>query len=379
MKKSIREKGEIILNTTVGDIKAYFDKRFPACLKESWDNTGLLIGRIEKTVKKIIVCLDITKSVLEEAKADNADLIITHHPVIFRPLTQITTETASGRMICDIVGNDIAVYSAHTNLDAAPDGLNFMLASALGLQNAVDLNDYAEEKLFKVVIYVPRECLESVRKEMIENGAGHIGKYSECTFASEGIGTFKPEDGSNPYIGEKGRLIKVDEVRLETIVPEPELDKMLKAALSAHPYEEPAYDIYRLENGSKRGMGKVGYADGSYEMKDYISHVKKCLDIETVRFAGDFNTRVNKAAVFCGGFDGNLSGMEREKPDVLVTGDIKYNMALDMTAAGFNIIDAGHFNTEKIMIPAICEITRKKFPELKVKASARLDDVFTFC
>lgn len=367
------------MSITVGEVKAYFDKRFPAYLKEDWDNTGLLIGRAEKKVEKVMVCLDVTGSIVKEAKANRTDLIISHHPLIFRPLSTVTTDTANGRLVYDLVRKDIAVYAMHTNYDAAPDGLNSILASALELENIGDLNDHTEEQLFKVVIYVPHECLEEVRNKMIENGAGHIGKYSECTFASEGIGTFKPEDGSNPYIGTKGRLIKVDEVRLETIIPESGLNSMLKAALSVHPYEEPAYDIYRLETGLKRGMGKVGYTGGTYDMKEYIKHVKKCLGIDTVRFAGDFDARVIKVAVFCGGFDGDLSGMEREKPDVLVTGDMKYNMTLEMVEAGFNIIDAGHFNTEKIMIPAVCEIIRKEYPVLKVNTSVRLNDVFTYC
>jgi hypothetical protein len=214
---------------------------------------------------------------------------------------------------------------------------------------------------------------------MIENGAGHIGKYSECTFASEGIGTFKPEEGSNPYIGTKGRLIKVEEIRLETIIPESGISSMLKAVLSVHPYEEPAYDIYRLEAGLKHGIGKIGYTGVTYEMKEYIEHVKKCLGIGMLRFAGKFDAKVFKVAVFCGGFDGDLSGMEREKPDVLVTGDMKYNLTLDMVASGFNIIDAGHFNTEKLMIPAVCGILKKQYPAIKIDEPERLNDVFTFC
>jgi len=349
----------------------YFLEKFaPSRLAEDWDNTGLLLGSGQQEIKKVLVCLDITKTVAKEATEMGVDLVISHHPLIFKPLKRIDADSPKGSIIFSLVRNNIAVYSMHTNYDTAESGLNAALAARLELLDVTGLNNYKQESLYKIVVFVPADSVDKVRDAITAQGAGHIGNYSECTFFVQGTGTFRPLENANPYIGKVNLLEKVDEFRLEAIVPVNNLKEVIDAMLKAHPYEEPAYDVYKLELDSKKySLGKVGRLSRPMPMEEFINYVKQKLCIDIVRFTGDINAVVSKVAVFCGGFDGDFSGMKIHNPDVLVTGDVKHNVAVDILNDGYNVIDAGHYDTEKIMVQETVRLLTENFKDIEVFAA----------
>lgn len=352
------------------DISNYMEELAPSCLAEDWDNVGLLLGSGNKAVRKILVCLDVTANVVREAVQKQADLIVSHHPLIFKGMKKIVEDDPKGRIIIELIKNGIGVYSAHTNLDVADNGVNEYLAKVLGLTGLQNLNHYKSEDLFKIVVFVPEDHTDSVRAAMCGAGAGWVGNYSDCTFMTRGTGTFKPLEGTNPYIGVKGEIERVEEYRLETIVPKSKAGSVVSAMLKAHPYEEVAYDMYPLKlKGKEYGLGKVGKLDGAVSVEEFIEKVKTNLEIDALRLIGKPRGLIEKVAVFCGSFDDNISSALRHRADVLVTGDIKYHTAQDAVEAGICIIDAGHFATERIMIPALAEIIKRKFSEVEVFTS----------
>jgi len=349
------------------DIADFIESFAPASLAEDWDNIGLLLGNANQEVNRILVCLDVTPGVVDEAVHRKADLIISHHPLIFKGLKRITRDDVKGEMVYRLISNNIGVYSAHTNLDAAEGGLNDHLAALLGLKDIKNLKGYKAEKLYKVVVFVPVESTDKVRNAMCEAGAGWIGNYSHCTFMTPGTGTFFPREGTNPYIGSHGSLEKVEEYRLETIVPQKLLKSVIDAMIDSHPYEEAAYDIYPLElAGKEYGLGKVGTLKNPLSLDDFISIVKEKLEVAEIRLIGKTESKVERVAVFSGAFDDSCIGAAKSKADVLVTGDLKYHTAVDMAEMGMCVIDAGHYATERIMVPYLARIISDKFTGLDV-------------
>lgn len=230
-----------------------------------------------------------------------------------------------------------------------------------------NLNVYKNEKLYKIVVFVPEEAAEDVRIAMCNEGAGWIGNYSDCTFSVQGTGTFRPLEGTNPYTGSKYNLEKVKEIRMETISPERSLNKIIEAMKRHHPYEEVAYDVYPLKlKGQEYGLGKVGIVEPACPTEQFISKLKEVLNTDYIRVIGELPDKIVKVAVFSGGFDGDVSGLFREKPDLLITGDIKHNLAVDLLEMGFCVIDAGHFATEVIVKDLLVKILRDKFGEIDI-------------
>ncbi|MEN2776062.1 Nif3-like dinuclear metal center hexameric protein [Acetivibrio clariflavus] len=362
-----------------GDIVKFMEEYAPPKLAEDWDNVGLMIGNREDEIKKVMVCLDVTPEVIQAAEENNVNMIVSHHPFIFKGLKRINTDDLKGRMIIDLIRKGINVYSAHTNLDVTNGGVNEQLARALGLKNLKILKSYKSERLLKLAVFVPKDSVDAVREALGNAGAGWIGNYSDCTFSTEGIGTFKPLEGTNPYIGTKGNLEKVEEYRIETVVSESILDKVVSSMISVHPYEEVAYDIYPLElSGKEYGFGFVGETDEAVGVNEFAETVKSSLDVQKVRVIGDINKKVKKIAVFCGSFSNEIIGMVKSKADVLVTGDVKYHDALDMMQMDMCVIDAGHFNTEKVVLPALVDILKEKFKDLEVLSNDVEKDPFKY-
>jgi dinuclear metal center YbgI/SA1388 family protein len=353
------------------DIENYMNEFAPINLAEDWDNVGLLIGSSNSEVKRALVCLDVTSEVADEAIEQNIDIIISHHPFIFKGLKRINPDDSKGKVIYKLIKNNIHVYSSHTNLDVTGGGVNDLLAKTLGLENIGNLTNYKADKLFKVVVFVPEGYVEIVRKAMCEAGAGFIGKYSDCSFFTKGTGTYKPLEGTKPFKGSIGELEYAEEYRIESIVPEKLLSKVVDSMLKVHPYEEAAYDIYPLElKGNAYGMGKIGYLKSPQTIEDFISSVKTNLNICTVRLIGKPKESINKVAVFCGSFDENYSGVIREGADILLTGDVKYHAALDISEMGLCALDAGHFSTEKIIVPALAQALSDRFKSLTILCSS---------
>ncbi|QIW80682.1 Nif3-like dinuclear metal center hexameric protein [Bacillus tequilensis] len=326
-----------------------FEQFSPKAYAVEGDKIGLQIGTLNKPIKNVMVTLDVLESVIDEAIEKEVDLIIAHHPPIFRPLKHIATDQPAGRLIEKCLKHDIAVYAAHTNLDVADGGVNDLLAEALELSETDVLAPTYTDPLKKLAVYVPKEYEEQVRGALGNAGAGHIGEYSHCAFSSEGIGSFKPLDGAKPFIGEVGELELVHEVRLETVFPKSIEKAVIKAMIKSHPYEEVAYDIYPVEQSpAEKGLGRVGTLKNEMTLKEFALFVKDKLDVNGVRVVGDADSMVKKVAVLGG--DGNkyIHQAKRKGADVYVTGDLYFHVAHDAMMLGLNVVDPGHY-AEKIM------------------------------
>ncbi|MNI06674.1 putative GTP cyclohydrolase 1 type 2 [compost metagenome] len=329
------------------------------------DKIGLQLGTLQKDIRKVLIALDVTDEVVEEAIHIGADLIIAHHAIIFRALAHLQTDTPHGRLYEKLIKHDIAVYIAHTNLDVADGGVNDMLSAALGLEISGHLEDVHTEKLQKLVVFVPQTHDEAVRNALFTAGAGWIGKYSRCSFNIPGEGTFQPEAGAKPFIGEAGRLERVQEVRIETIVPESLQRKAVQAMLKAHPYEEVAYDLYPMDlKGRVFGLGRVGRLPETVTLRELAERAKEVYGVPAVRVVGDLSQPVRKVAVLGGSGGRYVRHAQFAGADVLVTGDIDYHTAHDALAAGMTIIDVGH-NVEKIMKQGVASVLAAKLKEKK--------------
>jgi len=322
----------------------------PKVLAEDWDNVGLQIGCHQQQVERILVTLDVTPAVIEEAVNRKVDLIIAHHPFIFKGLKTLSADDEKGRLITRLIKHDIAIYIAHTNLDKAEFGLNDFLARKLGLETIRPLEPSDPEKFYKLVVYAPNDATDKIVEVFGKNGAGAIGAYDYCTFRSAGIGTFRPLTESNPFIGKVNTIENVNEERIEAILPKRLLNTMINQMKKNHPYEEMAYDVIPLENGrimNGNGFGKIGLLNEPMKAKDFIQYVKDALNLDTLRGAGILPEMVKRVAL-CSGAGADMIGIAKSKrADVLITGDLKHHEGQRAAENNFWVLDAGHFGTEK--------------------------------
>lgn len=336
----------VIRNT---DVFKAIEQWAPKQLAYDWDNVGLQIGSFHKPVKKVMVTLDVLESTADEAIESNVDLIIAHHPLLFKSMKQINVDTAKGRIIQKLLQHDIAVYAAHTNLDAANGGVNDMLCDLLGIQDRQILMKSYTDKLVKVAVFVPQTHADEVRDAMSQEGAGHIGDYSHCTFQTPGQGTFMPLGGTDPYIGKQGELEYVDEVKIETIIPAAKLTPVIDAMIAAHPYEEAAYDIYPVENsGTEYGIGRIGMLAEKLTLEALCEHVKTAFDIRNIRVTGDLAKEVKSVAILGGSGEKFINEAKQMGADVYITGDMTFHTAQVAKEMGLSVIDPGHY-VEKVM------------------------------
>jgi dinuclear metal center YbgI/SA1388 family protein len=363
------------------EIIQLFEQFSPKQYAMEGDRIGLQIGRLNKPMHRVMIALDVLEEVVDEAIEKEVDLIIAHHPLIYRPLKNIMTDQMPGRMIEKLLKHDITVYAAHTNLDVAKGGVNDLLAEALELSNTEVLVPTHEIHLKKLVVYVPTEQCKRVKEALGNAGAGAIGNYSHCLFSSSGIGQFLPEENANPYIGDKGKLEQVNEERIETLFPDYLEKKVVQAMIKAHPYEEVAYDIYRVDNkGESLGLGRIGEIQ-EVTLGEFANIVKNVLDVPTVRVVGDLQSKVRKVAVLGG--DGNkyISSAKFKGADVYITGDLYYHVAHDAMMMGLNVIDPGH-NVEKIMKKGVAnyltKVSVEKGYDVSVFPSEQKTDPFQF-
>ncbi|RUL57028.1 Nif3-like dinuclear metal center hexameric protein [Lysinibacillus antri] len=324
-----------------------------ACMEN--DPIGLAIGTLNKEVTKVLVTLDVNEEVADEAIEKGCQLIIAHHPPIFRKLSNLRTDTPAGKLYEKLIKNDIAVYAAHTNLDVAEGGVNDLLADALELVDREILEKTYHEYLMKLAVFVPDDYAKNVRLALAKAGAGHIGNYDSCSFSTNGQGRFRALEGADPFIGDIGEMETTDEEKIEVVFPQSIKNKVLKAMLNAHPYEEPAYDIYTLAvETNEMGLGRVGKLKQPMTLVEFAEHVKAALNVPCVRVVGDMNKKVSKVAVVGG--DGNkyIHAAKRSGADVFVTGDMYFHVAQDAQSIGLNIVDPGH-HVEKVMIKGVAE------------------------
>lgn len=331
-------------NITTKDVFSLLEQWAPQSLAYDWDPVGLQIGSHNHQVTKVMVTLDVDMRVIEEAIDKGANVIIAHHPLLFNPLTSVDTDSSIGKAVTTLIRHNITVYAAHTNLDIAEGGVNDILAEKLGLQNTEILLPTEKEDLFKIVVFVPKDFSEHVRRAIGEAGAGWIGNYRDCSFMVEGEGSFKPLDASDPFIGEKNSLTTVQEVRIETIVEEHKRTKVIQAIKDSHPYEEVAYDIYPTENeGKQYGLGRIGKWTGKSNASTIIDKVKESFDLTHVRFVGDIDKKVKKVAVVGGSGEKFIAAAKAKGADMYITGDITYHAAQEAEKMGLCVIDAGHY------------------------------------
>ncbi|NLK73382.1 MAG: Nif3-like dinuclear metal center hexameric protein [Clostridiales bacterium] len=322
----------------------------PNSLAEEWDNTGLLLDTGKDDINKIMVTLEINEAVIKEAVEQRIDLIICHHPFIFKGLKSVRGNDYTGRMLINLIKEDIAVFTAHTSFDSALGGNNDYLGQIIGLDNMKPLLTQNIEDFYKLVVFVPVEALKKVHKAICDAGAGKINDYKDCTFYQSGTGTFTPLENADPYIGKINEFEEVEEFRLESIVPKSTLHNVIREMLISHPYEEPAYDIYKLENTIKSvGLGRTGELKEEATLEDICRLLKTKLKIdEPIPFVGNKEQKIKKIALCTGSGAEFLSKAAEIGCQLYITGDVKYHDAQLALQLGIALIDAKHFHTEKI-------------------------------
>ncbi|MCM3710872.1 Nif3-like dinuclear metal center hexameric protein [Sporosarcina luteola] len=330
-----------------------FEQWSPKRFAEDWDPVGLHIGQLNRPVDRVVITLDVNEAVVDEAIEKGANLIIAHHPPIFSPMKHIWTDTPQGRLIEKCIKNDISVYAAHTNLDVAPGGVNDLLASRLGLEDIEVMEPTISDPLYKLAVFCPVEHADELREELARSGAGAIGDYAGCSFTSTGVGRFTPAAGAAPFIGEVGKTEEVAEERIEVVLPGPLRSKVLKAMLAAHPYEEPAYDFFVLDQRTQEfGLGRVGKLPAAMELNEFANFVKQALDVPAARIVGDLSKPVRKIAVLGGSGSKYIRAAKRKGADVFVTGDMDFHSAQDAEMMDLAIVDPGH-HVEKVMVEGV--------------------------
>ncbi len=340
----------------------------PLALQESYDNAGLLIGDPQMEVNGILICIDITHDILEEAIQKKCNFILSHHPLIFKPLLRIIEQNEIQKCAAIAIKNNLAIYAAHTNLDNVWQGVNFKIAEKIQLQNVQVLRPMTH-RLLKLVTFVPKSYSATVRNALFEAGAGTIGNYNCCSFNSEGTGTFMANEQANPFIGEINELHTEPEIRMEVILPDYLKNRVQAALLKVHPYEEPAYDFISLENEWNRvGAGIIGNLPSPKEELDFLREIKTIFGNPVIRYTKLLGKKISKVAI-CGGAGSSfLSDAIQKQADVYISSDFKYH---DFFLAEDKIIiaDIGHFESEQFTKEIFYEIITKKIPNFAVQIS----------
>jgi dinuclear metal center YbgI/SA1388 family protein len=359
---------------TVAAIVEYLERFAPPALAAEWDNVGLLLGERGAVVERALTCLTVTPEVAAEAVADGAQLLVTHHPIFFRPVQRLTGDTPEGAMLLSLARAGVAVYSPHTAFDNTRGGINELLAGRLGLTGVGPLRRRDGPRQVKVVVFVPDKDLGRVSDALFEAGAGRIGAYNECSFRLAGTGTFFGSEATNPTVGEKGHREEVGEWRLEVVCPERDVERAVAAIRRSHSYEEPAYDVYPLRPAAAEGEGRVGELPQAAPLRDFAAAVRAALKSGRVQVVGDAAKEVRRVAVVCGAGGELLSDAVRARADVLLTGETRFHDYLAARAAGLALVLPGHYATERCGVEGLAERLRQQFPGLAVRASAREAD-----
>jgi dinuclear metal center YbgI/SA1388 family protein len=358
------------------EITTHLQQIAPLDLAADWDNVGLLLGNADADVRRVLTCLSVTPAVAAEAVERGAQLMVTHHPILFRAVKRLTTTTSEGRMLLALATANVAVYSAHTAYDNCPGGINDLTASRLGLVGIEPLRRH-EERQCKIVVFVTDKDLGKVSGALFAEGAGRIGQYNECSFRLAGTGTFFGTDSTSPTVGQKGRREDVSEWRLEVICPEPRVDAVVRAMRRAHSYEEPAYDVYALRpSGGKGGEGRVGRLAQPLSLGELGRAVKAALGATVVQIVGDAERRVERMAIVCGAGGELLSEALAVRADAFLTGELRFHDYLKAEAHGLGLVLPGHYASERFGMEELAVRLHKTFPGLEVWASRQeLDPV----
>jgi len=353
---------------TIRQVTEQLEYYAPLSLQESYDNAGLILGHPDTEVTAILLCIDVTEEVVDEAIAKGCNLIISHHPLIFSGLKRINGNSYLERTIIKAIKNDIAVYSSHTNMDVVWGGVNIHAAEKLGLQS-VEILRPIQKQLLKIITFVPTTHADMVRQALFDAGAVHIGNYDSCSYNLSGEGSFRGLQGTNPFVGEPMKLHFEPEIRIETICERYKLSQVIRALMDAHPYEEPAYDIYPLENTHERlGLGVVGDLPHPVDALEFLSSIKQLFNVPAIRHTPLIKNSIQRVA-FCGGSGSDLlADAIKSKADIFITSDFKYHQFFN--ADGRIIIaDIGHYESEQFTKEIFYQILTKNFPNFAVHFS----------
>jgi dinuclear metal center YbgI/SA1388 family protein len=362
----------------IADIIQILEQLAPLSYQESYDNAGLLTGNASWDCTGILCTLDTTEAVVLEAKQKNCNLIVAHHPIIFGGLKKITGRNYVEASVIAAIKNDIAIYAIHTNLDNVIKGVNDRIADQLGLMNRKILAPKSGQ-LMKLFTFAPLEHAERVRTAIFEAGAGHIGNYTECSFNAEGTGTFKGEEGTNPFVGDVGKRHEEKEIKMEFIFPAYLQKHIVSSMIKAHPYEEVAYDVIPLANEYMQvGSGLIGELPAPVTEEQLLSQLKQSFGLSVIRHTKLLGRPIQKIAL-CGGAGSFLIGKAiAAGADFYITADIKYHEFFDANDK-LIIADIGHWESERFTVHLLFDILRSKFPTFAVlKSEVRTNPVYYF-
>ncbi len=351
----------------IKEITSYLESLAPLALQESYDNSGLLVGDFEQNIDSILVSLDCTEAVVDEAIQKGCGLIIAHHPIIFSGLKKLNGKNYVERTVIKAIQNKVAIYAIHTNLDNWGKGVNHKIAQQIGLVQTETLAA-SSGNLLKLVSFVPVDSAEKVKNALFEAGAGQIGNYSECSFETLGNGTFKANEMANPYVGEIQKQHTESEMRVEVILPVWLQHKVINALKAAHPYEEVAFDLYALKNDfSSNGAGIIGELPNALQPNDFLAHLKESMELSCIRFT-HFNQPIKRVAVCGGAGSFLLKTAIANHADAFVSSDFKYHEFFDAEDK-IMIADIGHYESEKFTIRLLRELIHNGFPTQRVEES----------
>jgi len=348
---------------TVKDLCKTIETQFPLSYQESYDNSGLQVGYSDAEVTSVLITIDITEEIVEEAIQKRCNFILTHHPLIFGGLKNLTGNNMVQRCVMRAIQNNIAIYACHTNLDKMKNGVSARMAKKLNLQNCQILSP-EKKRLLKLVTFVPGQHAENVRQSLFSAGAGTIGDYDCCSFNLQGEGTFRAAEGTNPFVGEIGKIHTEPEIRIEVILKKELKNQVVSALLESHPYEEPAYDLYELENSfDNTGLGIIGELELPEDELSFLQKIKATFEVKCVRHTELLNKKIRKVAL-CGGSGSEfLSTAIAQKADIYISADFKYHQFFEAEKR-IVIADIGHFESEQftkeIFFEILSDILSKK-------------------
>ncbi|MEE1947307.1 Nif3-like dinuclear metal center hexameric protein [Pedobacter sp. KR3-3] len=347
-------------------ITNYLESLAPLNYQEDYDNSGLIVGHPNDEIHAALVALDCTEQIVDEAIAKSCNLIITHHPIVFKGLKKLNGKTYVERVVLKAIRHNIALYAIHTNLDHMANGVNARICRQLGIQQAKILSPKGN-LLKKLVTFCPEAQTGQVRDALFAAGAGHIGNYSECSFNGAGTGTFKAGEGSDPFVGERGTQHHEAEIRIETVFKGQDERKVLLALLESHPYEEVAYDIYALANKLETvGAGMVGWLPQEMDGHDFLSLVKDRMQAKVIRHTALLPKKIKKVAVCGGSGSFLLKEAIAAGADAFITADFKYHEFFD-AEQHLVIADIGHYESEQFTSNLLIENIQEKFPNFAIR------------
>ena len=352
----------------IKDLIEVIERLFPPSVQESYDNSGLITGNINDEISGVLVTIDINEQVISEALKKKCNIIVSHHPIIFHPLKRLTGSNYIERTIIDAIKNDIAIYAAHTSVDNNYDGLNKIICDKLGIENYSIISPL-KNLVYKLVVFVPEDYATKVRQAIFSAGAGEIGNYDSCSYNLQGKGTFKASENTNPFVGKKGELHTETETRIETVFPDFLRNKILRAMIESHPYEEVAYDIYPIENThQKYGAGLIGELRETIDEVSFLHIVKEKLDIECLKHSQILGTKVKKVAVCSGACGFLINQAQRQGADVFISAELKYDQYISAQKK-ILLVDAGHYETELYIKKLFYDLITKNFTKFAVEFS----------